>query len=125
MSDANATAGPALPKQDPEAFVLRGRPRPVVRVRRGLIVAVTGAAAAALLTLSWLALEPPGFRKAASAAVSDEPASGAGADALADAPKSYGDVPRLGPPLPGDLGRPILERERSIGAAPSESPLDG
>jgi type IV secretion system protein VirB10 len=124
MSDPNATAGPALPKQDPQAFVLRGRPRPVVRVRRGLIVAVTGAAAAALLTLSWLALEPPGFRKAASAAGSDEPASRAGRDALADAPKTYGDVPRLGPPLPGDLGRPILEHERSIGTAPSEAPLD-
>jgi type IV secretion system protein VirB10 len=124
MSDANATAGLALPKQDPQAFVLRGRPRPVVRVRRGLIVAITGAAAAALVTLSWLSLEPPGFRKAASAAGSDEPASGAGADALADAPKTYGDVPRLGPPLPGDLGRPILEHERSIGTAPSEAPLD-
>ena len=27
-------------------------------------------------------------------------------------------MPQLGPPLPGDLGRPILEHQRSIGAAP-------
>ncbi|WP_295637758.1 TrbI/VirB10 family protein [Novosphingobium sp.] len=29
-------------------------------------------------------------------------------DGLAGLPKDYGAVPRLGPPLPGDLGRPIL-----------------
>jgi type IV secretory pathway VirB10-like protein len=30
------------------------------------------------------------------------------ADKLASMPKDYGQVPKLGPPLPGDLGRPIL-----------------
>src|SRR6185295_6168394 len=34
------------------------------------------------------------------------------ADALGNAPATYGDVPKLGPPLPGDLGRPILESQR-------------
>lgn len=44
-------------------------------------------------------------------------------DALAGAPTSYGDVPQLGAPLPGDLGRPILNRQREIGAAvPSVDP---
>src|SRR3546814_14939399 len=28
------------------------------------------------------------------------------------------DTPQLGPPLPGDLGRPILERQRQLGIAP-------
>ena len=117
MSNPVEAAGPILSKQDPEEFALRGKPRPIVRFRRGLIVGVTGAAATALVTVSWLALEPPSLRKAAIAVESEEPASGAGADAIADAPKSYGDVPRLGPPLPGDLGRPILEHERSLGVA--------
>src|SRR3546814_1912742 len=27
---------------------------------------------------------------------------------------SYGDVPRLGPPLPGDLGRPIMKAQREM-----------
>jgi type IV secretory pathway VirB10-like protein len=121
MSDRVEAAGPTPSKQDPEAFVLRGKPRSVVRFRRGLIVGMTAAVAAALVSVSWLALQPPSFRKAASGVESGEPAARAGAEALANAPKSYGDVPRLGPPLPGDLGRPMLEHERSIGAVVPES----
>ena len=37
-------------------------------------------------------------------------------DAIADAPAAYSDVPKLGPPLPGDLGRAILDRQRQLGA---------
>ena len=109
-------SGPAAPppKEDPETLVLRGRPRTVVRFRRGLIVGVAGALAVSLVTLSWMALEPPSFRKALAPGDAGEEAMSKTPDALADAPKTYGDVPRLGPPLPGDLGRPILEQERSL-----------
>ena len=117
MSDPSQPAEAGRPKENPEALVLRSRPRPAVRFRRGLIVGLTGAVAASLITISWLALEPPSFRKVAAPADSDEPAK-AGADALANVPGSYGDVPRLGPPLPGDLGRPILEQQRSLETAP-------
>src|SRR3546814_12038338 len=48
-------------------------------------------------------------------------AAKAPADALAGAPTSYGDVPQLGAPLPGDLGRPILNHQRGLGMAPEES----
>lgn len=100
-------------KEDPETLVLRGRPRPVVRFRRGLIVGITGAVAVSLVTVSWLALQPPSFRKAASSIGSGEERSSAvPPDALANVPRSYGEVPRLGPPLPGDLGRAILDHER-------------
>jgi type IV secretion system protein TrbI len=109
----SASPPPPPPKEDPESLVLRGRPRPAVRFRRGLIVGTTGAVAAALVSLSWFALEPPSFRRAASAVGSDEAAPKATADALANVPSTYGDVPRLGPPLPGDLGRPILAQQRS------------
>lgn len=34
-------------------------------------------------------------------------------DGLAGLPKDYGAVPRLGPPLPGDLGRPILAAQNN------------
>lgn len=118
MSDPSLPSDLPPPKEDPEMLVLRTRPRPAVRFRRGLIVGLTGALAATLIALSWLALEPPSFRKAASAVESDEPAGKAGSDALANVPDSYGDVPRLGPPLPGDLGRPILEQQRGVGSAP-------
>jgi type IV secretion system protein VirB10 len=124
MSTSADPAGPTAPKEDPEKLVLRGRPRRAVRFRRGLIVGVIGAIAAAVVTLSWLALEPRSLRRAASAIESDEPAATGRPDALAAAPNSYGDVPRLGPPLPGDLGRPILEHRRGIEAAPAAAGPD-
>jgi type IV secretion system protein TrbI len=123
MSEPLQPAGSPPPKEDPETLVLRGKPRPAVRFRRGLIVGMTGAVAAALVTVSWLALQPPSLRKAATAIESDEPGAKDGADALANVPSNYGDVPRLGPPLPGDLGRPILEHQRSLGG-PSPSPSE-
>lgn len=121
MSDPSQPAVPPRPKEDPQALVLRGRPRPAVRFRRGLIVGVTGAVAASLITLSWFALEPPSVRKAAGPIGSDAPSRNAGPDVLANAPADYGDVPRLGPPLPGDLGRPILEQQRSLAAEPDSN----
>ncbi|ESX30137.1 conjugal transfer protein TraI [Mesorhizobium sp. LSHC440A00] len=43
-------------------------------------------------------------------------------DGLAGLPKDYAGVPRLGPPLPGDLGRPILNA-RNGGPAPATGPV--
>jgi type IV secretion system protein VirB10 len=40
-------------------------------------------------------------------------------------PASYGEVPKLGPPLPGDLGRPILERQRRMAAEVEVNDADG
>jgi type IV secretion system protein VirB10 len=40
-------------------------------------------------------------------------------DSLAGAPKDYSQVPKLGPPLPGDLGRPILSaQQRGVDVPP-------
>jgi type IV secretion system protein VirB10 len=116
MTDAARTGEDepvAPPKQDPETLILRGSPSPVVRFRRGLIIGATASIAAALIAVAWLALEPPRFRLAAGEEQAGEPLRQGTPDALAQAPSSYGDVPRLGPPLPGDLGRPILEHQRS------------
>jgi len=65
------------------------------------------------MTVTWLALEPPSFRLAAGDDSQGEPERKGTPDALAAVPSHYGEVPRLGPPLPGDLGRPILEQQRS------------
>ena len=111
-----APPSPVPPKEDPETLVLRGRPRPVVRFRRGLIIAVTGVVTASLVAVTWAALEPPSFRFAAGDEPG-EPLRKVPPEALADAPASYGDVPKLGPPLPGDLGRPILDHQRSLESA--------
>lgn len=115
MSEVRDGERPAAPpKEDPETLVLRGSPRPVVRFRRGLIIGITAVVAGCLVTVTWFALEPPSFRLAAEGDGGGDPLRKAALDALANAPASYGDVPRLGPPLPGDLGRPILEHQRSL-----------
>jgi type IV secretion system protein VirB10 len=120
MSDSPEPAMAVRPKEHPDALVLRGRPRPAVRFRRGLIVGITGAIAASLTALSWFALEPPRVHNEAAPIDGDSPSRIGDPDVLADAPANYGNVPHLGPPLPGDLGRPILEQQRSL-AADSDS----
>ncbi len=101
-------------KIDPEALVLRGRPRRVVRFRRGVIIAGAGFASVAMLGVTWFGLRPA-IRAGNSDVVAADPAGARRPpEALADAPGSYGEVPRLGPPLPGDLGRPILEQQRAL-----------
>ena len=123
MSIEPDSAVPA--KEDPETLALRAKPRKAVRFRRGLIVGIAATVAVCLTTASWMALEPPSQRKAAVEGEVDEASNAGLSDALAAAPKSYGDVPRLGPPLPGDLGRPILEQERSMqqGSASGSEPI--
>jgi type IV secretion system protein VirB10 len=118
MSEVERSEAPLpRPKEDPETLVLRGGPRPVIRFRRGLIAGVCATIIAVLVGLTWAALEPPSFRVAGGVQASER-GSAATPDGLADAPASYADVPRLGPPLPGDLGRPILEQQGRLEAAP-------
>lgn len=104
----------AAPKEDPETLVLRGRPRRAIRFRRGVIISGTAAFAIALSAIAWMSLAPRSFHFAAG---EEDVRLGTTRppDALAGAPSSYGDVPKLGPPLPGDLGRPILEQQRANG----------
>jgi len=119
MSEAERVEAPAAAaKEDPETLVLRGRPKPVIRFRRGLIIGVSAIATAALIGFAWVALEPPSFRFAGETDAS-ELASRAAPEGIADAPASYADVPQLGPPLPGDLGGPILEQQRKLGGGAS------
>jgi type IV secretion system protein VirB10 len=117
MTDAEEVAGgaPLQGKEDPETLVLRGRPRPVIRFRKGLIIGLTGAVSAALIGLTWVSLKPATFRLVADQE-SAEPSGKGTPDAIAGAPAAYSDVPKLGSPLPGDLGRAILARQRQLGA---------
>jgi type IV secretory pathway VirB10-like protein len=111
------TETPAPAKADPETLVLRGTPGRVVRFRRSAIIAIAALGSTAIVGAAWVALKPATFRVITGNNDRAENDAKAPADALAGAPKSYGDVPQLGPPLPGDLGRPILEHQRSTGRA--------
>lgn len=112
------------PKVDPETLVLRGRPRRIVRFRRGAIIAIAAAGTSAIAGLTWIALQPGNFRAPLGDEDRGEIASRASDDALAGVPKSYAEVPKLGPPLPGDLGRPILRRQEQLGALPAQQGAD-
>lgn len=126
--NGDAAPLPLPPKEEPEALELRGAPRPVARFRKGMIVAITAAVSAGVIAVTWVALEPAGLKIAAGGKDEGEPLRKGSPDALANAPATYGDVPRLGPPLPGDLGRPILDHARGAGTPPlmaTEAPAPG
>ncbi len=127
MTDATAEAPetvlpPTPTKVDPETFVLRARPARAIRFKRGVIVSLIAVAAAVVVGTTWFALEPHALHLVTDG---DEKslAAKAPSDALNALPTSYSAVPKLGPPLPGDLGRPILERQRQLAEMPASSPV--
>lgn len=105
-------AGPV--KIDPETLVLRGNHARATRFRRGAIIAIAGFGTTFLAGAAWFALKPISFVSDRARESRGQVAAKYPADALAGAPTNYGDVPKLGPKLPGDLGRPILERQRKL-----------
>lgn len=120
MSDAIPAAPP---KVDPETLAIRARPRRAIRFRRGVIVAISAVGSVSLIAVTWMALKPSVFRQVAQEEALSQPAKPA-TDALNGLPVGYGDVPKLGPPLPGDLGRPILEHQRQL-AMETQAPMPG
>lgn len=117
MTDTPIPTGSASPpKSDPETLVLRATPGRVTRFRRGVIVAIAAAGSTAIVGVAWLALKPSTLSLVAPSE-ERQLAAKAPTDALAGAPTGYGDVPQLGAPLPGDLGRPILNHQRETGTA--------
>lgn len=119
--------GPVSPaaKVDPETLAIRSKPARAIRFRRGVIIAVAALGSVSLVVVAWVALKPRVFSVVADRQELSEPSNRPSADALNGLPATYGDAPKLGPPLPGDLGRPILESQRrmatetSVGNDPS------
>lgn len=112
-------------KLDPESLELRAAPRRVVRFRRELLIASAAGLACALAAVAWVALQPIGLHMAGPVPELHLPASDPSSDTLAGLPSSYdqsGAVPELGPPLPGDLGRPILAHQRAAAAEGQDLP---
>ncbi|MDC7682132.1 TrbI/VirB10 family protein [Asticcacaulis sp. BYS171W] len=106
-------------KVDPETLVLRAKPRRAVRFRRNLLIGAGAVGALALAGVTWLGLSPPIIKAVETADKSGDlqkrvrPPT----ETLSGLPKSYADVPELGPPLPGDLGGPLLEAQKAKVAA--------
>jgi type IV secretion system protein TrbI len=114
-TEQEATSGagvrPAPEAEMASSFSLRPeRPR-VTRLSRKALIGGTALALTLISAAVFLALQ----KREKRAPVTDELYSTDRhnvADKLANLPKDYGsippEVPRLGPPLPGDLGRPIV-----------------
>ena len=98
------------PLADPESAVeLRGQPPRVMRLSRKAIGLASACGFALVGGALIYALQPQGRSDADELYNTDGVAV---ADNLAGAPKDYGQVPKLGPALPGDLGKPILDAQR-------------
>jgi len=95
---------------------LRGDPPRVMRLSRKTLAALGLVATAGIGGALIYALQPGAPGPARELYETENRATG---DSLAGAPKDYSQVPRLGPPLPGDLGRPILSaQQRGVEVTP-------
>ncbi|WP_174292812.1 TrbI/VirB10 family protein [Sphingomonas bacterium] len=112
MTEQAITPPPA--KLDPESLAIRARPKRAIRFKRGVIIAIAALGSVSLVAVTWMALRPTVFRHVVEQEEQSQPGSRPNTDALAKLPTSYGDVPKLGQPLPGDLGKPILDRQQAL-----------
>lgn len=99
-----------------EELRLRPERPPVTRLSRRVLIGAAGVGAAAILGLTFWALQQRGRSGPAPELYNTDAKTTA--DGLAALPRDYAglpkDVPKLGPPLPGDLGRPILAAQGQL-----------
>lgn len=111
---------PHWSREDQLAAELRLRPErpPVTRLSRKVLATLGAVAATAILGALVFALQSPGRRQEATELYATDHKTTA--DELEKLPKDYASlpqpaaprpIPQLGPPLPGDLGRPILNAQ--------------
>jgi type IV secretion system protein VirB10 len=123
MSDT----GPPRKEPPPSELRIGATPRPVTRLSRRTLVVATALATALVFAALWYALGIRPLRLTGGPELYNTNAKPT--DALASMRDSYADltrprlapspappVPQLGPPLPGDIGRPMLQQQ--IGAPP-------
>lgn len=114
------------PKVAPEALALRASPRPVTRLSRRALILLGSVSAATVggLAIWALGIQHGGGTPPQELYSTDRKPV---AEGLSRLPGDYGslprqplppDVPPLGPPLPGDLGGPILSAQQQNGTAP-------
>jgi len=108
---------PASPPivHDAKAFSLRGDPPRVMRLSRKALASIGAVACLGIGGALVYALQPAA-RDDAPNLVDTQNTNRA--DSVTGAPKDYSQVPKLGQPLPGDLGRPILSAQANGQPAP-------
>lgn len=119
MDDDNTPNQPQpepSPKLAPEQVALRAQPRPVTRLNRRMAAVLAGGMATAVLGAMFWSLRAPERDDLNGADELYNVERVAHSEGLTRLPADYSqlppEVPRLGKPLPGDLGEPILKAER-------------
>ncbi len=111
MTDApeEEAAKPESNARPPHEMQLRPRRAPVMRLSRRVLIGLGVVAAAGISVALFFALQPQRRTTGPELYNTNNRTT---PDGLANLPRNYGELPRsvpqLGPPLPGDLGRPIL-----------------
>jgi len=114
----SAEAGIAVPEAEaaaiappsPDGFRLEGELPSVMRLSRKTLAVLGGAAGIAIGGALLWALRPVDPKAAQELY---EVAAPNRSETVTGAPADYGAVPKLGPPLPGDLGRPIVSAQKA------------
>lgn len=111
-----------------EKLQLRGDPKPARLFKKRVVIGLAASACAVVAGATLIALNPPGFKRdnAELFNVDRKPTP----DGLGALPRSYGELkppvpsaaPQLGPPLPGDIGPPIVQMERDLGLRQAAPP---
>lgn len=102
-----------------EEIELRAKPRPVLRLRKSMVVLGAGGAVVLILGTALIALKPPRLKEATGTElynVDHRPKP----EVLDRLDKARREPPvQLGGPLPGDLGSAIVRTERQLGLDPT------
>ena len=117
------TAGPSGGDRPPQEMRLRSSRAPVTRLSRKVLLGLGAVAAVGIGGALFLALQPQHQTTGSELYNTNNRTT---PDGLANLPRDYTGLPRavpqLGPPLPGDLGRPIVNAGASApGMATSEA----
>ena len=124
-TEPDGPASVAAPKVAPERLELRARPRPVTRLSRRALIALGSASSVVVggLAIWALSTDRQGGAPAPEVYSTERKPVAEGLETLpgdyaALPAKPLVGVPQLGPPLPGDLGRPIVAAGQQEGVQP-------
>jgi type IV secretion system protein TrbI len=110
----NPEASAPAAKANPEGFAFRGTPERVIKFKRAFIVGLVTLSSVAVMGVTWMALRPATFKLIADTQSKVSTDRKRPPEEFANAPGTYANAPKLGAPLPGDLGRPILRAQRQM-----------
>ncbi len=105
----------AAAPHEPDAFRLRGEAPQVMRLSRKTLATIGAAGGIAIGGALLWALQPSPSKTAENLYSAD---TANRAEVVTGGPADYGKVPKLGRPLPGDLGRPIVAAQRDGESVP-------